>query len=183
MTFVAKYANVFKKFFYTPMRDIFVALVATIFSITILHAQDSLATKKEWQMTAGAMFAPQGGLNLNAAEEGSFTSLQFFLVAPIFYDKWTFTPFYNVSNSTGLAIERTCTPHFGMYAVGTKNTLKPGGYVGFGVDTPVAKGFAALFAEIGTTYGIDEPSPYVFSGVFIPLTLKSLGIHFRPKAR
>lgn len=165
------------------MRDIFIALVATILSNTISTAQDSLVTNKQWQVTAGALFAPQGGLNLNTAEEGSFTSLQFFLVTPIFYDKWTFTPFYSVSNSTGMAIERTCTPHFGMYAVGTKNTLKPGGYAGFGVDTPVAKGFAALFAEIGTTYGIDEPNTYVFCGVFIPLTLKSLGIHFRPKAR
>ncbi len=173
----------FQTFFPITMRHLIIALVATSLSITVSNAQDSLATNKQWQMTGGALFAPQGGLDLNATENGSFTSMQFFLVAPVFYDKWTFTPFYNMSNSTGLAIERTFTPHLGVYAVGTKNTLKSGGYVGLGADAPVAKGIAAFFAEIGLTYDVPEPSVYVFSGVFIPLTLKSLGVHFRPKAR
>lgn len=153
------------------MKKIFILLILALTATTYTNAQSDSIKTSEFEIQAGFMFVPQGGVSLKNASKGFESFYPIFIVAPIIRNGWIITPFYNMTaNAYGTAIEYAVTKKCGAYIVGTKNIMNGGGYVGTGIDTPVFGGKAAGFIELGTDW--PTGNPYVFTGVFIPLTFK-----------
>lgn len=133
-------------------------------SITAI-AQDTLT------ISVGFMSAPQGGISLGKTRDGFKTFGPVFIVASMTKGKITATPFYLMTtNSVGMALTYQLPSEFGTYVVGNKALLADTRYTGIGLTKVVAKGRATGFVEVGTFW--DSSSPMLYTGVFIPFTLK-----------
>lgn len=154
------------------MKKLLILLTVALMATTCTHAQsDSTASKSTTEIKLGFMFAPQGGISLKDQSKGFESFYPMFIVTQIFKKDWIITPFYNMTaNCYGTAVEYAVTKKCGLYVVGTKGILKGGGYVGAGIDTPVMGELAAGFVEVGTDW--PDGNPYLFTGVFIPLTFR-----------
>lgn len=138
-------------------------LVAHLLS-TALNAQSDST-----QVNIGPMLAPMGWANLDRPNnEGLGSTIGIFGVAQVIRGNTVFTPYYAINtNAYGAAVYKQIATNFGVYVVGNKSVLRNDGYTGIGVGTPLAKGHATGFVEVGSSWKTWGPGLYF--GVFIPI--------------
>ncbi len=138
-------------------------MVAHLF-ITNLNAQSD-STK----VNLGVMLAPMGWINLDQPNKnGLGSTIGIFTVAQVIHGNTVFTPYYAMNtNAYGAALYQQITSNFGAYVVGNKSALRNDGYAGIGFGTPLAKGNATGFIEVGTSWKTWGPGLYI--GAFIPI--------------
>ncbi len=141
-------------------------LVAHLLS-TALNAQTD-STK----VNLGAMMVPMGWVNLDQPnDEGLGSTIGIFGVAQVIRGNTVFTPYYAINtNAYGAAVYQQIMRNFGVYVVGNKSALRNNGYVGIGVGTPLAKGHATGFVEVGSSWKTWGAGLYF--GAFIPIVTR-----------
>lgn len=132
--------------------------------ITNINAQHDTAVVK-----AGVMLVPMGWINLNQPnDDGLSSTLGIFGVAQVISGNTVITPYYAINtNAYGAALYQQLTPDFGVYVVGNKSSMRNDGYAGIGIGTPLAKGNATGFVELGSSWKTWQPG--IYFGVFIPI--------------
>ena len=154
------------------MKQVSVLASLLIFVLFLTHhngyAQDRLR-QKNFKLSAGVMFVPQGIISLKNIEAGTSTIMSLYMVTPVSNGVWTFIPFYDFDQALGLETGMSLSQNHEIYIIGSKHVNRNGGYVGFGTKTPVAKHLAFWFVEFGATTG-HHFETHILSGVFIPLT-------------
>ncbi|MCA9352798.1 hypothetical protein KC901_01300 [Patescibacteria group bacterium] len=143
-------------------------LIILILFTNFVFSQEKGDITEPWSKSLGIMIAPQGGIDLTRIDDGFSNQSNVFVVANFAKGKNTFTPFYSVTNSLGMAYSRSFLENYGMYVVANKKVLADGGYLGIGATRSV--GNASVFVEVGSLWNTWSPGFYL--GAFIPLTFK-----------
>ncbi|MEI6316111.1 MAG: hypothetical protein WCO65_00065 [bacterium] len=132
---------------------------------------DSIKKSEKVKLNVGFLLAPQAELNLKKTNNG------FSPIAPLHFaiilgkGSTSFLGFYTVNyNLLGAGITHKFSEKIGMYVISTQSVKVSGIYTGVGITTPLKKGMADGFIEIGNQWNTGVP--YFYTGLIIPYLFK-----------